>query len=281
MQPQTLPGRGTLLTFVGYAEVDDSFEPILKPKQRVVVTGSTDDGDGKALLEVFPADKSGKLVDEAEGDQVYLNEVEIPAPVPAPAKEGQLVNPDSQAGYEYHELADRFPLIEGQEFDDLAEDLRANGLFEEIVLHEGKILDGRNRYRACLEAGVEPRFLEFDAAWGDPWSFVLSRNAHRRHLTSEQRRQVVLGAVAAGDTHAEAAKKAGVTRSAVSKMVKALGGGEISPPSENAANSDTSRPRSGKKSPTDRQFEALTKAWRKAKEPARTQFRAWLEKQTN
>ena len=121
------------------------------------------------------------------------------------------MNPDSQAEYDYHPLANRFPLIEGTEFQDLVADVRANGLFEEIVLHEGKVLDGRNRYRACIEAGVEPRFLQFDASWGDPWAFILSRNAHRRHLTPEQRRQVVLGAVAAGETHAEAAKRAGTT----------------------------------------------------------------------
>jgi hypothetical protein len=42
------------------------------------------------------------------------------------------------------------------------------------------ILDGRNRYRACLEARVEPRFVEFDA--DDPIAFVVSVNIKRRHL---------------------------------------------------------------------------------------------------
>ena len=172
-------------------------------------------------------DGAGELVTGARGDQVFLSEIsyepnagptredagaeELAAEGPDDGGQHEVVNPDSQAEYDYHPLASRFPLIEGTEFQDLVADVRANGLFEEIVLHEGKVLDGRNRYRACIEAGVEPRFLQFDASWGDPWAFVLSRNAHRRHLTPEQRRQVVLGAVAAGETHAETAKRAGTT----------------------------------------------------------------------
>ena len=59
---------------------------------------------------------------------------------------------------QFHPLADIFPLLEGREFDELVEDIRLHGLHEQIVLHDDKILDGRNRYRACQEVGVAPQF---------------------------------------------------------------------------------------------------------------------------
>ena len=43
----------------------------------------------------------------------------------------------------FHPLADLFPLVEGDEFAGLVEDIRANGLLTPIVLFEGQVLDGR------------------------------------------------------------------------------------------------------------------------------------------
>ena len=86
---------------------------------------------------------------------------------------------------QFHDLANVFPLIEGDEFAGLVADIGKQGLLEAIVLLDGKILDGRNRYRACLEAGVEPHFEEFDGE--DPVAFVVSKNVARRHLDESQR----------------------------------------------------------------------------------------------
>jgi ParB-like chromosome segregation protein Spo0J len=65
-------------------------------------------------------------------------------------------------GHEFHPAAALFPLmdVDGPEFGELVRDVQEHGLVQPIVLHEGKILDGRNRYRACQHAGVEPRFEE-------------------------------------------------------------------------------------------------------------------------
>jgi len=80
----------------------------------------------------------------------------------------------------FHPLADVLPLIEGAEFDRLVADIREHGLLNPITVYDGKILDGRNRYRACRAAGVAPRYVEFDGK--DPAAFVLSQNLARRHL---------------------------------------------------------------------------------------------------
>lgn len=63
---------------------------------------------------------------------------------------------------EFHPLTNLFPLIEGQEFEALVADVREHGVREPVVLFEGKILDGRNRYRAAQAAGVEFDIREFD-----------------------------------------------------------------------------------------------------------------------
>jgi len=98
---------------------------------------------------------------------------------------------DCQPPIPYHPLADVFPLMEGAEFDELVADIKAHGLREHIVLHDGRILDGRNRYRACLAAGVPHTTTNGDARIGDPAAYVISANIRRRHLTAEQKRELI------------------------------------------------------------------------------------------
>ena len=89
---------------------------------------------------------------------------------------------------ETHPLADLFPPMTTEEMASLVEDIKANGLAQPIVTHEGAILDGRHRHQACLQAGVEPQFTVFRG--GDALAFVLSANLNRRHLTVAQRAMV-------------------------------------------------------------------------------------------
>jgi N6-adenosine-specific RNA methylase IME4 len=74
----------------------------------------------------------------------------------------------------------------GNEFNELVNDIQKNGQQEPIWLYEGKIIDGRNRYRACQELNIEPITKDW-VGNGSLVSFVISLNLHRRHLTSSQK----------------------------------------------------------------------------------------------
>lgn len=91
--------------------------------------------------------------------------------------------------YEDHPLADIMPLMEPSDLELLATDIKAHGLKGPITLYEGKILDGRNRFRACKLVEVEPRFYEFKNG-ADPTEFILTANVFRRHLNESQRAMI-------------------------------------------------------------------------------------------
>ena len=128
-----------------------------------------------------------------------------------------------------HPAADLFPMMSPDELKVLGDDIKANGLTHQIVLwspdcgHEkwskldcirklkrGEcyLLDGRNRVAAGgsldgigLDDDVWPNIVlppaldAYDAIVlgpeTDPWHYVLSANIHRRHLTAEQKREII------------------------------------------------------------------------------------------
>ncbi|WP_456622165.1 MULTISPECIES: MT-A70 family methyltransferase [unclassified Bradyrhizobium] len=131
----------------------------------------------------------------------------------------------------FHPYANLFPLIEGQEFYDLAEDIRQHGLRYRIDLIEVAkqflVLDGRNRYRALVwlvstgevlgdgwgglageplsaadltdfENGSIFDTYDPDYDGENPLDYVLSKNLSRRHLTDDQRRIIAAELVTLG-----------------------------------------------------------------------------------
>ena len=85
-----------------------------------------------------------------------------------------------------HPAAELFPMLAPDELEALAADIGLNGLREPIVLDtDGRILDGRNRARACDMASVTPAYRVYEGS--DPVAFVISANLRRRHLSAEQR----------------------------------------------------------------------------------------------
>src|SRR5690606_11005553 len=93
-----------------------------------------------------------------------------------------------EADVRWHPYADIFPWIEGSAFDELKADIAKNGVLEPIVFLDGAILDGRNRYMAARDLGIEYPRVEYQG--DDPLSFVLAKNLARRHLTDRQRADV-------------------------------------------------------------------------------------------
>lgn len=92
--------------------------------------------------------------------------------------------------YGVHPLADAFPLIEGEEFQLLVKDIQQNGLGTPIVLSpdQSTIVDGRNRYRACAEAMVDPVFHTLPSTYTEEQiaDYIVSENLRRRHLNAGQ-----------------------------------------------------------------------------------------------
>ena len=86
---------------------------------------------------------------------------------------------------DFHEYADLFPMMRPEELKGLVEDIKQSGLIKPIVLFENKVLDGRNRFLACGEAGVKPQYDQYKG--DDPIGFVVSMNLQRRHLNETQR----------------------------------------------------------------------------------------------
>jgi len=114
-----------------------------------------------------------------------------------------------------HPAAELFPLMsecDPQALRELADDIDKNDLHDPVVIYRDPetgtdcLLDGRNRLDAmellgqgvCNEAGdlvAQARRVGHDIAgspWPnfDPYTYVVSQNLHRRHLTTEQRKEV-------------------------------------------------------------------------------------------
>ncbi len=93
-----------------------------------------------------------------------------------------------------HPICLLIPSADDDELQDLADDIRAHGLIDPIVLFEGMILDGRNRAAACERVGVAPRYVQFAGGREDALILVISHNLKRRHLTKQAIADAMVGA---------------------------------------------------------------------------------------
>jgi hypothetical protein len=146
-----------------------------------------------------------------------------------------------------HPAADLFPLMSESELRELGEDIKANGLRSPIVLTDDMLLDGRNRldamelvgikfelrgtdqrhYGKLVNDGISVLTIEGDRAPDtgtgiyrgirrvepeDAYDYAISANLHRRHLTGEQKRELIAKVLKA---------KPEASNAAVAKQVKA------------------------------------------------------------
>jgi N6-adenosine-specific RNA methylase IME4 len=103
--------------------------------------------------------------------------------------------------------AELFPMLDGTELQELADDIAEHGLHHPIVLDDqGRVLDGRNRLAACEIAKVEPTFTTYRG--DDPLSFVISENVKRRHLTEGQKAGIAVAALPMYEAQAKARARA-------------------------------------------------------------------------
>ena len=104
---------------------------------------------------------------------------------------------------EIHPIALLLPEMDADGFDKFKEDISGNGVIEPIVLWQDKVLDGRHRYRAAKELGIDVDARHWEGGM-DPVEYVVSKNLLRRHLTKAQ---LAMCAAKAMEYHIEAAKE--------------------------------------------------------------------------
>jgi len=84
-----------------------------------------------------------------------------------------------------HPYANVFPYFDFDNIRKLSDDIKAQGQLEPIKTRDNLIIDGRNRYMACILANVEPVFSEITN--NNVLEYIIGYNLCRRQLNQAQR----------------------------------------------------------------------------------------------
>ena len=87
-----------------------------------------------------------------------------------------------EQGYPVSELAEAFRGPTPLEYKTLKDDIELNGQQVPIALKDKKIVDGRQRKRACIELGITPRYEELPDDI-DPARFLMAMHRKYRNLS--------------------------------------------------------------------------------------------------
>lgn len=102
---------------------------------------------------------------------------------------------------ELHPVCNSYSTMLDEGYRALIEDIRVNGVKVPIVVSAGQIIDGKHRYRACKELGIECPTIEWNGA--DVWADARSLNLIRRHMAKDQ---IYATLLVAAQKHPEIAK---------------------------------------------------------------------------
>jgi hypothetical protein len=93
----------------------------------------------------------------------------------------------------FHPLVDMFPPMTDDDYANLISRIKEHGQRVEIDTWEGKIIDGKHRALACQKLEIEPRYRERHFGTGEIGAreYVLDQNLARRHLTADQKRELI------------------------------------------------------------------------------------------
>lgn len=97
----------------------------------------------------------------------------------------------AHSNYQRHDLSAAFDVFDDEDLTELTASIKKLGVIQHIVLHEGKVLDGWNRYKIAREVGATARIVELTPDV-DPREFVRAQNLARRHLTKSQKATMIV-----------------------------------------------------------------------------------------
>jgi len=116
---------------------------------------------------------------------------------------------------EAHELANLLPMIDDVNFANLKADIEKNDILEPILIFEGRILDGRNRYRAAKAVGrlTPTKFKTFEGTYAEAEAYVFSTNFLRRQMTNAQKQEVIRKMIEKypNDSNRQIARRCGIS----------------------------------------------------------------------
>ena len=133
----------------------------------------------------------------------------------------------ANVNYERHEESSLFGSIPEEELESLKSSIKSNGVIDnEILVFEGKIIDGWHRYSIAKELGILD-VLEFIEVDSEASQISFTKNMNRRHLTASQRGMIVVErhnwASAGGDRVTEEGK-ARTAKAKTNKQLASLAG---------------------------------------------------------